>query len=66
MHICALNTRIYALIVSISASNTVSSAPRQFTPSSDTQTGFGDFLGGNLVELPLPQAMKFSRVPGAR
>ncbi|KAJ8597592.1 hypothetical protein M405DRAFT_389081 [Rhizopogon salebrosus TDB-379] len=41
-------------------------APRQFTPSSDIETGFGDFPDGNLVEIDLPWAMKLFRVPGVR
>jgi hypothetical protein len=66
VHICACLTRIYVLVISIPASDTVSSAPRQFTPSSDIETGFGDFPDGNLVEIDLPWAMKLFRVPGVR
>lgn len=66
VHICASNTRIYAPIVNIAASDTVSSAPRQFSLPSDAKIGPGDFPEGNLFELALPWAMKISRVPGVR
>ncbi|KAG1885960.1 hypothetical protein F4604DRAFT_1646552 [Suillus subluteus] len=40
--------------------------PRQFVPSSDTKSSFGDLQDGKPVDLDLPWAMKISRVPGTR
>ncbi|KAG1813254.1 uncharacterized protein BJ212DRAFT_422216 [Suillus subaureus] len=40
--------------------------PRQFAPSSDTKSSFGDLQDGKPVDLDLPWAMKISRVPGSK
>ncbi|KAG1754829.1 uncharacterized protein EDB91DRAFT_255420 [Suillus paluster] len=40
--------------------------PRQFAPSSDTKSGFGDLRDSKPIDLDLPWAMKISRVPGSR
>ncbi|KAG1774068.1 hypothetical protein EV702DRAFT_558139 [Suillus placidus] len=40
--------------------------PRQFAPSSDTKSSFGDLQDGKPADIDLPWAMKISRVPGSR
>ncbi|KAG2156676.1 uncharacterized protein EDB93DRAFT_926724 [Suillus bovinus] len=40
--------------------------PRQFVPSSDTKSSFGDLQDGQPVDINLPWAMKISRVLGSR